>query len=158
MSETERQNKEIVRRFMEEAWNLGDEGALERYLHPRVVQHGSANQQPLGPEGSRRFIQEMREAFPDMHFDLEDVVAEGDRVVVRWSGEGTHQGPLLGLPPSGRSVELEGMSEHRLKNGRIAETWTQWDTLGVLRQLDAGVSVTPHVPVGESWARDVPKE
>jgi steroid delta-isomerase-like uncharacterized protein len=71
----------------------------------------------------------------DGFWEVQDLVASGDRVVARWIGRGTHIGELNGMPPTGRKVEVDAISIHRMENGKIAENWTVWDTLGFLRQL-----------------------
>ena len=76
-----------------------------------------------------------RTAFPDAQYTIEDQIAEGDTVMTRWSGRGTHQGPLMGIPPTGKQSTVTGMSIGRSEGGKIVEVWTEFDLLGVLQQL-----------------------
>ena len=90
-----------------------------------------------GPAGAKAFITGYRTAFPDLHITIEDVIADGDKVMMRWTSRGTHRGVLMGLAPTGKQVEVTGMSIDRFEDGKIAESWSNWDTLGLLRQLGA---------------------
>jgi steroid delta-isomerase-like uncharacterized protein len=78
-----------------------------------------------------------RRAFPDVHFTVDDMLATGDKVITRWTGQGSHLGALRGLPATGRKVRVSGISIDRLANGLIVETWMNWDTLGLMEQLGA---------------------
>jgi steroid delta-isomerase-like uncharacterized protein len=78
-----------------------------------------------------------RAAFPDWHCEIEDFVAEGDRVVNRWIGRGTHKGDFFGIPATGKSVTLTGVTEHRVENGKIVNDWSVGDQLGLMQQLGA---------------------
>ena len=78
-----------------------------------------------------------RGAFPDLHFTLEDVIGEGDRVVVRWTATGTHKAEVMGVPATGKRVAVTGIEVSRFADGKLAETWVNWDALGLLRQLGA---------------------
>jgi steroid delta-isomerase-like uncharacterized protein len=81
------------------------------------------------------------DAIPDLRVRVEEMVAEGDKVAVRWTGEGTHRGALLGVPPTGNHVRIDGISIYRLAGGKIAEQFEQWDKLNLMQQL--GVAPTP---------------
>jgi steroid delta-isomerase-like uncharacterized protein len=76
-------------------------------------------------------------AFPDAQITVEDQIAEGDKVVTRWTGRGTHQGEFMGVPPSGNRVEIAGMTLDRFSRGKIAESWTNYDALGMMQQIGA---------------------
>ena len=78
-----------------------------------------------------------RTVFPDMTMTVEDIIADGDRVVVRWSARGTHGGDLAGFPPTGRPVSVTGIGIHRFVGGRIVENWSQFDQMGMLQQIGA---------------------
>ncbi|MGZ4173443.1 MAG: ester cyclase [Solirubrobacteraceae bacterium] len=79
---------------------------------------------------------------PDARIEIDDIIAEGDRVVIHWHSTGTHQGELMGIPASGRSVHTTGIGIDRIVDGKIAESWTNWDTLGLLAQIGALPSPT----------------
>ena len=82
-----------------------------------------------GVEGTRRFTEMYRNAFPDTQMSVEDVIAEGDKVVTRWTVRATHQGELMGIPPSGNRVEVRGISIDRIESGKFVETWSNYDAL-----------------------------
>ncbi len=92
---------------------------------------------PLDREGHKQLVAMFRAALPDIRSTAEDIIAEGDSVVVRWSGGGTHQGELMGVPGSGRPVKTTGVYIMRLAGGRIVESWLTLDMLGVLQQIGA---------------------
>lgn len=127
--------KALAKRFFEEVWNQGDESAIDRY----IAADASGNDPDFGAgrETFRRQWREWRAAFPDLHFEVVDLVAEGDKVVTRWVLTGTHQGPIFGIQPTGRRVRVEGMSLDRIKDGQIIEGFDGWDALGLRRQLGA---------------------
>jgi steroid delta-isomerase-like uncharacterized protein len=131
-------NKAIARRFVEEAWNGGNVDVVEELFTEDHVNHDPAQPgAPGGHEGVRAFIEQYRSAFPDSHITIEDEIAEGDLVVLRWRAQGTHQGELMGISASGKSVDITGIGIDRIENGRIAESWSNWDTLGLLGQIGA---------------------
>lgn len=135
------QHKALVRREFAEVWNQGNLAAVDVIFGPEYVGHDSGSSEPMrGTEAVKRFFAEQREALPDLRSTIEDLVAEGDRVVVRWSTTGTQRGELLGVPPTGRRITLTGISILRIAEGRVLEEWTSWDALGVLRQLGAAPS------------------
>ena len=88
-----------------------------------------------GREGIRESITGFRAAFPDLHFTLEDQLAEGDQVVIRYIVRGTHLGPVMGIPATGTHGTLTGIDIYRISHGKIEEAWSNWDTLGMLRQM-----------------------
>jgi predicted ester cyclase len=114
-------------------------------LAPRFIAEGSIHHElggllpdsPCGPQAMAQFLGLYLRAFPDLRIDFEDAFAAGDRVVTRWHLEGTHEGPLMALAPSGRKVRIEGIRIDRIANGKIAESWMQMDTLALLEQIGA---------------------
>ena len=130
------QNKAIVRHWVEEYWNKGNLALLEETLATNYVLHDPAG--PVnGHESFRQFTRMYRTAFPDIHLTLEDVIAERDKVVWRYTARGTHQGELMGIPPTGKSVTLTGIVISRFARGKWVEDWHNNDTLGLLQQLGA---------------------
>jgi steroid delta-isomerase-like uncharacterized protein len=126
----------IVRRYAEEVWNQGRIDAVDRYIASDYVRHDPGLPAEVrGREGIAQLVPMYRAAFPDIHFTAADVVAEADRVVVRWDVRGTHQGELMGIAPTGREVRLTAIEIFRLANGKIAEQWVLVDNLGMLQQL-----------------------
>lgn len=131
-------NCALVRRFIDEVFNDGKLAVAEEVLADDYVHHDPATgERGSGVEGLEQMVGFYREAFPDFRIHLEDQIATDDRVVERWTGRGTHRGTLRGLPPTGRTISAQGISIHRIANGRIAETWTCFDSAGMLRQIGA---------------------
>jgi steroid delta-isomerase-like uncharacterized protein len=130
------QNKAIVRRYGEDFWGKGDLDAADELFADELVDHSPAVPDLApGPAGQRQALAAYREAFPDLRVTNEDVLAEGDKVVLRWTARGTHQGDLMGIPPTGRLVTLKGIDILRIENGKIVERWAEYDNLGLLQQL-----------------------
>jgi steroid delta-isomerase-like uncharacterized protein len=130
-------NKEIVRRFVEEPWT-GDFSAIDELASPDYIGYDPSQPEPTrGPQGLKDFVQGYLEAFPDGRVTVDQQLAEGDFVATRWTGRGTHQGELMGIAPTGKQVTVTGITISRIAGGKIAEEWTNWDTLGMLQQLGA---------------------
>jgi steroid delta-isomerase-like uncharacterized protein len=131
-------NKAVVRRFIEEVWNNGNLDAIDELISEDHVDHDPAQaDSPGGREGVRAFVQMYRTAYPDTHIELGEMVAEGDLVAGSWTATGTHQGELMGIAPTGRSITVTGMGMDRIRDGRIVESWANYDALGMLAQLGA---------------------
>ena len=114
---SEQHNKQIVDEFIQALFTRGELDAVDRYLSPHFVNHDPT--------------------FPDWHSDLEELIAEGDKVVERFTASGTHQGEIMGIAPTGRTVTLPGINIFRLQDGKIVERWGKLDMLGFMRQLGA---------------------
>jgi len=134
------ENKVIVRRYLEEAWNQGNLTILDELMTPGYARYMSG-QPPLDRESQKQRIASFRQALPDVRLTLEDLVAEGDRVVFRITLHGTQLGTLMGVPPTGKAVTIAAIDIARLEGGKIVEHWGQMDTYGLLQQL--GASPTP---------------
>ncbi len=125
-------NKAIVRRYFEEVCGAGRLEIADEIFTEDFGAHGTIR----GPEAARRAAQDLRDAFPDIRFEIDDLVAEGDRVVAKVTCAGTHRGPFLGVPPTGRQVRFTGVELAVLRAGRIAaEAWHVVDHADILRQL-----------------------
>jgi steroid delta-isomerase-like uncharacterized protein len=138
-------NKTVSRRFLEEVWNKGNLAVLNEIIAKDHVNSGPGTLPgwPTGPEGAKQLVTTYRNAFPDVHFTIDEQIAEGDKVVVRWSAEGTHEGELAGLPATGKSIAVTGIAVYRIANGKIAESWLIFDQFGLMQQL--GVLPMPEV-------------
>jgi steroid delta-isomerase-like uncharacterized protein len=131
-------NREAARRVVEEAFGQGKLDVVDEVVAPNAVTHDPAQPEDVrGPEGVKQQIKMYRAAFPDLQFTIEDAIVEGDKVVLRWSSQGTHRGDLQGLAPTGRTGGTTGISIDRFEDGKIVESWVNWDTLGLMRQLGA---------------------
>jgi steroid delta-isomerase-like uncharacterized protein len=132
------ENKAILRRVNEEVFTQGNLDLVGELLSPDYVLHDPGV--PGGElRGTDRFKQQwvsmFRNAFPDLELSVEDQVAEGDKVVTRYTGRGTHQGELMGIPPTGNKAVVSGTITSRLSGGRIEEEWNNFDALGMMQQL-----------------------
>ena len=141
ISVTER-NKDLVRRFVQEVWNAGRLDVADEVLAANYIEHPSTpddskKEEPTGPDGMKQFVMMFRNAFPDMTFTIEHIVAEGDKVAIHLVGRGTHKGDLRGLPPTGKRVTIGGAAIHRIQDGKIVETYQVVDRLSLREQLGA---------------------
>lgn len=131
-------NEANLRRLFEDVWNGNDPETAAELVHESYTIHDRALADELqGPELYRALADATREIFPDATFEIEDVVAAGEKVAVRWTMEGTHEGPLFGVDPTGRRVELDAIEIDRFESGTLVETWTQSDQLGLVEQVGA---------------------
>jgi steroid delta-isomerase-like uncharacterized protein len=125
------ENKALVQR----SWEIDNPESLDEFYPPNVVWH-MPEQELRGIEEAKQFVSTFLEAFPDTSFSVEDLIAEGDKVVSRYTARGTHQGETEEFgPPTGRQLEQEGITIHRIEDGKIVEEWSQYDNLSILQQL-----------------------
>lgn len=127
------ENKRVAKEFFERIWNEGDESAIDQFIPLDAA--GNDPDFGSGREGFKAQWRKWREAFPDLHFECIDFVAEGDKVLTRWTLTGTHQGEFLGAPATGNKIKIEGMSLDRIENGLVAEGFDGWDNFGFRKQL-----------------------
>lgn len=130
-------NATVVDRINEEAFNRGNVDALDELVAEDFVEHDPMPGASADREGLKAMVRAMREAFPDLHVDVEDQIVAGDKVVERWSCTATHEGEFMGIPATHRHVEVHGMDISRLRDGRLVEHWTQVDMVSLLEQLGA---------------------
>ncbi len=102
-----------------------------------MVWHGAGGQEARGTDGVRELLKTYFAAFPDLQITIEDLIASGDQVMVRWTGRGTHQGELQRVAPTRKSVEFAGINLARIEDGKIAEAWGNFDQLGMMQQIGA---------------------
>jgi steroid delta-isomerase-like uncharacterized protein len=126
------ENKAIFRRIVEEGFNKGNLAIVDELVATNHVNH---TDNVHGPEEYKQFITMYRTAFPDLHMTIEDQIAEGDKVVNRWTSRGTHKGDLMGIPPTGKQTTVTGMYVARIIGGKIVEEWGNFDALGMMQQL-----------------------
>ena len=132
------ENKAAIRRIWEEVMNKGDLAVADELMATDYVYHGPGGIEANGPEGFKQYITMFRTAFPDIHCTIDDVVAEGEKVVSRFTLRGTHNGDLMGIAPTGKKTEIMGIVIHRFAGGKEVEAWGSYDTLTMYQQL--GVS------------------
>ena len=132
------ENKAIVRRIDAEVWNKGNLDLIgELIADDFVLTIVGAPEQLRGPQGFKEFVTSYRSAFPDLRITEDEQIAEGDLVVTRWTATGTHQGDLMGLPPTGKQATVSGIHVDRFAGGKAVESWGIFDQLGLLQQLGA---------------------
>jgi steroid delta-isomerase-like uncharacterized protein len=129
------ENKALVRRVIEEGWNKHNLALLDE-LYADCVYYNPATGEIKG-EALKQFLASMLAAFPDIRFTIEDLVAEGDKVVTRWSCTVTHQGEFMGLAPTGKQFTKSGIVISRIVEGKVVEERVEFDTLGFFQQLGA---------------------
>ena len=129
------ENKAIVRRLIEEGFNRGNLDLYDELIAPDFVNHSAPPGVPPTREGWKQLATMFRAAFPDIHFHIEDEIAEGARVTTRFSGHGTHQGELMGIPATGKEVTVSGINIARIAGGKIMERWEEFDMMGMMVQL-----------------------
>jgi len=129
--------KDLVRRLVRDVFNGERPQTADEVLAPAFVNHNAMPGAPPGPEGTKRANDAIRAAFPDWSESIEDLIAEGDRVVLYAIGRGMQRGEFMGIPPTGLRVEARGMAIFRIADGQIVEQWGVVDMLGMLQQLNA---------------------
>jgi steroid delta-isomerase-like uncharacterized protein len=135
---TAQENKTLFRRYVEEGWAKGHVEVAEEVFAEGYVSHQpDGSEQERGPEDVKRFLRHYRDAFPDLEITVDDQIAEGDKVVTRWSSRGTHQGEFRGIAATSNEVRLTGIGIFRFSDGKVVESWDNFDQLGMLRQLGA---------------------
>jgi steroid delta-isomerase-like uncharacterized protein len=129
------ENRALARRSWEEIVSQRNPDLIEEFYPPEFVWH-EPDQDIRGYEQAKQFVSTFLQAFPDINISVGDVIAEGDKVVTRYTIRGTHQGETEEFgPPTGRQMELEGITIHRFEDGKIVEEWERYDNLSVLQQL-----------------------
>ncbi len=135
------ENKDIVRRFWG-VWEEGNIDLVDELLAPDYVNRTPATpDQPTGPEGVKGVVSMFRSGMPDLRVVIEDMIADGDKVAVRYTLEGTHEGELFGVPPTGQRLSIKSIAIERVSDGKIREHWRVTDSLDMMQQL--GVIPSP---------------
>jgi steroid delta-isomerase-like uncharacterized protein len=127
--------KSVPRRILEEAWTRGNVDVLDELAAPNIVDHSLPPGLPAGVEGNKQFLMAYRAAFPDLHVEVDDQIEEGDKVVTRWTAYGNNTGPLFGMPATGKAAKVSGIIIDRIVNGKVVESWSNFDQLGMMQQL-----------------------
>jgi steroid delta-isomerase-like uncharacterized protein len=126
------------KRIIEEIFGAGNYEAAHELVAADAIGHDTARPEPItGPDGVIGAARGYRDAFPDLTMTANQVIAEGDYVAVRWTARGTHKGDLFGIAPTGKESTVTGITIDRWADGKLVESWTNWDTLGMLQQLGA---------------------
>jgi steroid delta-isomerase-like uncharacterized protein len=129
------QNKTSALRAIDEVWSKGNLDVVDELFDADYVYHEPYAGEIRGREGLKQVVTMYRTAYPDLQFTSEDLIAEGDMVVQRWSCAGTHQGELMGIPATGKRTATIGINIVRYEGGKAVEEWSNWDALGLMQQL-----------------------
>ncbi len=129
------QYKTAAKNLIEKGFNRKDMAAFDAFFSSKLVDHALPPDMPDGLAGRKMFYNVFLAAFPDIHVHIEDTFAEGDKLVMRWSAHGTHNGELMGIPPTGKKVSIGGIAIDRFESGRSVEHWEQFDQMGLMQQL-----------------------
>ena len=125
------ENKAIVSHVTEELWNKNNLAVVDELYAPNFISHGLPEVAP-DREGYKQFVAMGRTALPDFHTTIEDIIAEGDKVVQRFTARGTHKGEYMGIPPTGKQVTITGIAIDRIVGSKIVENWANMDMLGMM--------------------------
>jgi steroid delta-isomerase-like uncharacterized protein len=130
-------NINLLRRWFEEVWNQGRPELMGELLAEdgAVYGVGGGNEMVRGPAGFLPGYQQLKGAFPDIHFTIEEAICQGDIVAVRWTARATHQGDHLGPPATGKEINITGMSFARVRDGKLVEGWNNWDMMGLMHTI-----------------------
>ena len=132
-------NKQMLKNCLDEVWNHGTPDAVEKFFAANCVRHDpSGLSEVSGIEAIKQLHVGLRTGFPDSHYTLDDMVAEGSKVVTRWTVRGTHKGEMMGVKATGKTIETPGITVSRVEGGKIVEEWLIWDTFGFMKQLGVG--------------------
>lgn len=127
--------KAMDRRVVDEIINKGNMAVADELFASEYVYHGPGGQELNGPEGFKQLITIYRTAFPDIHMTIEDMVAEGDKLVTRWTVCGTHKGELMGIAPTGNQISITGIVIYRIAGDKFVESWENFDQMAMMQQL-----------------------
>jgi len=142
--EMSEQNKELSRRLIEDVFSGGRLETADEILAPEAIGHDPALPEPTrGPEGLKAAATGYRTGFPDLTIKVEEQLAEGDSVCTRWTAVGTNTGEFWGIAPTGKQATVTGITIDRIAEGKIVESWTNWDALGLMQQLGVVPAATP---------------
>jgi steroid delta-isomerase-like uncharacterized protein len=135
VAEQREENKEVIRHYVDEVINQHNLDKLPEYVAPDALDHAAPPGFPKGPQGAGMFLGMFFNAFPDVHYQIDDLVADEDKVCIRATLSGTHTGSFMGIPPTGRSFSIQGIETLRLKDGKYTEHWGGIDDIGLMTQI-----------------------
>ncbi len=129
-------NKALVRRLYEEVWNNRKLELISEIISPsHALQAPNVAGSAVGPEAYKRQVLRFLEGYPDLHWTIEDTIAEEDKVVACWTISGTQKGEYLGIPATNKKVSVDGITIHHVANGKIMDSYSNWDALGMMQQI-----------------------
>lgn len=130
-------NIELIRRIFNQVWNEKRIEEIDELVATDYIHHDVRSPDRKGIAGYKEFVDLYLNAFPDIRFNIDDEISDGNTVVTRWTATGTHNGDLPGLPRTGRPISITGITIARLSDGKFVESWNNWDALGMMQQLGA---------------------
>ena len=131
------ENKTLAARWTEEIWNQGNMAAVDEICAPNFTFNYAFPGMPPDRESYKKVVMAYRSAFHNMHLTNDIVIAEGDKVAIRWQGKAVHQGEFMGIAPTGKQVTMTGNCIARIEGGKIVEEWTEMDAVGLMQQIGA---------------------
>jgi steroid delta-isomerase-like uncharacterized protein len=129
------ENRAVLDRINEEAFRQGNTGVIDELVAEEFVEHNPMPGIEGNREGFKQMVAGLHQAFPDFDTQVQDQIADGDKVVERWTAGGTQEGDFMGVPATGKHIEIEGMDISRIEDGKIVEHWTQMDAMAMMQQL-----------------------
>src|SRR6476661_8295254 len=129
-----KKNKKIIQRLFDEAINKQDLTVVDEYISAAFVNHGMPDAQ-AGPSGFKKVVTGFKDAFPDMRVNVEEIIGDGDMVATRGFWKGTHNGSFMGIPATGKAVQVQYMDFWKIENGKCIENWVQMDIAGLMQQV-----------------------
>jgi steroid delta-isomerase-like uncharacterized protein len=125
----------INRQIFDEVWNKRNLDVADQLIADEFVTHDPRGATAQGLEAYKEYVRSYTTAFPDLHFTVDEAVADDTTVATRWTATGTHRGPLYGIPPTGRAVKMSGVVFSKFKDGKFTVSWSFWDSLSLMKQL-----------------------
>jgi steroid delta-isomerase-like uncharacterized protein len=130
------ENKAIIRRLYGEVWNGRRLDLISEIISPSHALHdNNASGSSIGPEAYKTQVNRFLSGFPDLRFSIDDMVAEDEKLVVSWNIAGTHRGEFMGIPATNKKISVDGITINHIVNGKIIDSYINWDALGMLQQL-----------------------
>ncbi len=134
------ENEGIVRRLYEEVWNKHRFELLDELMSPsHALQAPNISGSSIGPEAYKRNVLLFHKAYPDLHWTIDDTIADKDKVVACWTISGTHGGDYMGIPATNKKVSVEGITIHHITDGKIMDSYSNWDVQSMMKQLGGDV-------------------
>jgi steroid delta-isomerase-like uncharacterized protein len=132
------ENKALIRRLYEEVWNKRKVELVSEIISPsHALQAPNVAGSAVGPEAYKRQLMSFLAGYPDLHWTIEDLIAEENKVVACWTISGTHRGEYLGIPATNKKVSVDGITIHHIAKGKIMDSYSNWDALGMMQQIGA---------------------
>lgn len=131
------QLKSLIAEYTDEVWNRHNVDAMDRYYSPKYAHHDVSRPDVTSLEDYKQWARDLIEGLPDLHVAVDDLIAEEEKAVKRWTATGTHTGTLAGIAPTGRKVAFCGLSTYKVQDGKILESHYVYDLYGLLQQLGA---------------------